>query len=64
MDTNKQKCEEPRKIRMQMDNSLGIHELIRKEPCNFELESPFRTDKPFINDLLSPFRTDKHKDNK
>lgn len=60
MNTNKQKCEELRKIRMQITNDLDISDLIRKEPCNFELESPFRTDKPFINDLLSPFRTDKH----
>ena len=60
MNTNKQKCEELRKIRMQMTNDLDIPDLIRKEHCNFELESPFRTDKSFINDLLSPFRTDKH----
>ena len=158
MDTNKQKCEELRKIRMQMANVLGIPDLIRKEPCNFEgecngtcpacymeeralmdklyelhsngllaavygdktqklkneidesywedllkvedildgeiiaetadssggesfethtlgqvrpfseedfgLQSPFRTDKSFINNLVSPFRTDKHKDKK
>lgn len=33
---HKQKCEELRKIRVKMAETLGIPEAIRKEPCNFD----------------------------
>ncbi len=34
-DTHKRKCEELRKIRMQMARTLGVPELVRDEPCNY-----------------------------
>lgn len=33
---HKQKCEELRKIRIKMAETLGIPEAVRKEPCNFD----------------------------
>lgn len=36
--THKQKCEELRKIRVKMAETLGIPEAVRKEPCNFDGE--------------------------
>lgn len=35
---HKQKCEELRKIRVKMAETLGIPEAVRKEPCNFDGE--------------------------
>lgn len=33
---HKQECEELRKIRIKMAETLGIPEAVRKEPCNFD----------------------------
>ena len=33
---HKQKCEELRKIRVKMANTLGVPNVVRKEPCNFK----------------------------
>ena len=47
--------------------SFETHTLGQVRPFSeedFGLQSPFRTDKSFINNLVSPFRTDKHKDKK
>ena len=33
---HKQKCEDLRKIRVKMANTLGVPNVVRKEPCNFK----------------------------
>lgn len=35
---HKQKCEELRKIRVKMADTLGVPDVVRKEPCNFKGE--------------------------
>ena len=38
LDMHKRKCEELRKIRVTMAKTLGVPDMVRKEPCNFEGE--------------------------
>ena len=34
-DMHKRKCEELRKVRVEMARTLGVPEVVREEPCNY-----------------------------
>ena len=55
---HKQKCEELRKIRVKMAETLGIPEAVRKEPCNFDGDCTgtcpacFKVEKALLNRII------------